>query len=223
MLRSMTGFGEARRRAAGMTVSVELRSVNNRYFKLVGKCPEGYGILETEIETRVRDRVKRGSVQATLRMDRAESADDYRLNAAVLDSYRRQLQSLAEEWDLPTAAVEPHRLLELPGVVSEARRAPEDAMRDWPLFRDVLDEALDRLCEMRTSEGEAMAEDCQERIAKLAEQLAEVKACVPSVVADFRDRITERVNALLAEHDVIVQPDDLIREISVFADRCDVT
>ena len=94
----MTGFGEAQRKDAVFAVSVEVRTINSRYFKLAIRCGEGYATLEPLIETLVRQHIKRGTVQVTLRIDRARASDDYQLNAAVLTGYREQLQKIYGGW-----------------------------------------------------------------------------------------------------------------------------
>ena len=75
MLLSMTGHGEAHRHQDGLAVSVEVRTINNKYFKLMLRAAEGYASLESQIEATVRQQVRRGTVQVTLRVDRESSAD----------------------------------------------------------------------------------------------------------------------------------------------------
>src|SRR5207249_8406209 len=86
LLLSMTGFGEARRQENDLTVAAEVRTVNSRYFKLSLRISDGYGTLEPEIESLVRERIKRGTVQVSLSVQRVARADDYQLNAAALES-----------------------------------------------------------------------------------------------------------------------------------------
>ena len=93
MLLSMTGFGEARRQTAGLTALVEVRTINNRHFKLSFRATEGYGGLESDVEAAVREIVRRGTVQVNLRIDRQTSPDDFRINVSVLESYRAQLDT----------------------------------------------------------------------------------------------------------------------------------
>ena len=83
MLLSMTGYGEAQAHADGVSVAVEARAINSRYFKLNFRAAEGFGSLETLIESVVRKYVKRGTVQLGLRLDREPSADDYKINTQV--------------------------------------------------------------------------------------------------------------------------------------------
>ena len=122
MLLSMTGFGESQSQRDRLAVSVEVRCINNRYFKLMTRSTEGYGPLDPRIELLVRDRIRRGSIQVNVRVDRVASADDYRLSEEVLEGYRRQLQAIQEAWG-SRQPIDPLQLLMLPGVVHETAPA----------------------------------------------------------------------------------------------------
>src|SRR5260370_40808017 len=86
----MTGFGEARSQENGVTVAIELRTINSRYFKISYRSGEGYNSLEPQIEAAVREQIKRGTIQVNLRVDRPASPDAYRLNPAGLIACWRQ-------------------------------------------------------------------------------------------------------------------------------------
>ena len=90
----MTGFGAARYQDQKRSIEVEVRTVNNRHLKLSAKLSEPYGVLESELEHLVREKVRRGAVQISIRVDRPRQAEDYRLNAVALCSYRDQLREL---------------------------------------------------------------------------------------------------------------------------------
>ena len=91
----MTGFGEAHLQQDGLGIMAEVRTINGRYFKLSVRTPDGYGSLEPKIEPLVRQHVRRATVQLNVRVNRARSAEDYRIEETVLESYRRQLDSLS--------------------------------------------------------------------------------------------------------------------------------
>jgi uncharacterized protein (TIGR00255 family) len=212
----MTGHGSAHRHAAGVAVAVELRTVNNRYFKLSLRSSEGYAALEPLVEEAVRKSIKRGTVQVDLRIDRELSADDVSLNLAVLQGYREKLKQFTGE-ALPWEA-----LLELPGVVLE--KAVNDSAEDrWPLIAPVLEEALARHTQMRRKEGDAMARDLKANCGEVTEVLDAVAQRAPAVVEAYRARLTEKINVLLADLGVRVGPADVVREVGLFAERCDIS
>ena len=214
----MTGFGESHGREGDLSTAVEVRTVNNRYFKLTVKCTEGFGALESEIEQVVREQIRRGTVQVGLRVDRLTSADDYLVNPAVVLSYRRQLQALesAESVSLQT-------LLALPGVVVPNPDRAADALSFWPRIRTTLTAALDNLARMRRDEGRAMEADLRANCAVIAAELTHVEARAPLVAEQYRKRLLDRVQAAIAEHQVTLNASDLIKETAVFSDRSDIS
>lgn len=222
MLLSMTGFGEAHFQGDGLAISVELRTINSRYFKLAVKCGEGYSVLEPDIETVVRQQIRRGTVQVSLRVDRTKAADDFRINTAVLASYRRQMEELQKQWHVPDA-VPLESLLLLPGVVAENPTTADDAEAEWPQIRQTLLAALENLAKMRTEEGRAMADDLRANGRAVAAGLVEIESRAPRVAEAYRGRLTERLQATLAQFQVTLDPADLVREVSLFAERCDIS
>jgi uncharacterized protein (TIGR00255 family) len=217
----MTGFGEGHRRQDGMTVAVEVRTINSRYLKVSVRAPDGYTALESEIEGVVRQSVRRGTVQVNLRIDREAAADDFRINAVVLRSYRDQIDrlltgSIASEETVLAA------ILALPGVVHEAGSSSVDTETQWPILRAALTSALEQLAQMRTREGQAMADDMRANCAIIARELDAVEKRAPLVVEAYAQRLRERLNTLLAAHEVHVEPADIVREVGMFAERCDI-
>jgi uncharacterized protein (TIGR00255 family) len=218
----MTGFGEARCQENGVTVAVELRTINSRYFKISYRSGEGYNSLEPQIEATVREQIKRGTIQVNLRVDRPTSPDAYRLNTAVLVAYWRQLNELPTEWNMPRSATLEH-LLALPGVVNEQTSGTTTAQEDWPLISRTLTAAMQNLSHMREEEGRAMAADLHANCRAIAAELDAIAERAPQMVEAYRSRLQERLEKLLAEQSVTLEPADLIREISIFAERSDIS
>jgi uncharacterized protein (TIGR00255 family) len=218
----MTGFGEAHRQADGVAVVVEVRTINNRYFKLTLKCGEGYSLLEPEIESVVRQQIRRGTVQVALRVDRVRGSEDYQLNQVVLANYRRQLRELCEQWD-SGEAVPLSQLLLLPGVVIENPTSPSEAEEEWPLVREALVAAMENLAQMRAEEGRAMAADLRANCQSIAAELKQVEQRAPLVIEAYRQRLVERMQSTLAEFAVTLNPADLIKEVGLFAERSDIS
>lgn len=218
----MTGIGEAHRQAAGVAVAIDVRTVNNRYFKLALKCGEGYGLLEPEIESVVRQQIRRGTVQVSLRIDRLRGGEDYRLNPNVLLSYHRQLSELHNQYDLP-ADVPFSALLALPGVIVENPTTPAMAEEEWPLVRETLEAALENLSHMRVEEGRAMGVDLKANCRTVAAELDGIAARAPLVAESYRTRLAERLQSILAEYAVTLAPGDLIKEVSIFSERSDIS
>lgn len=208
--------------AARVSVAAEVRTVNSRYFKLALRTSDGYGPLEPQIEQVVRRYVRRGTVQVDLRVDRDAAADDFRLNDTALASYQKQLTDVANRLGL-AADVSLEALLALPGVVDERVTRSVDTDSEWPLVEKALTQALEGLTKMRTNEGASMATDMAAQCASMSESLDHIHERAPLVADGYRDRLTERMNKLLTEYEVTVEPSDVIREVGLFSERSDIS
>ncbi len=218
----MTGFGEARSQQDGLAVAVEVRAINSRFFKLSVRAAEGYASLETHIEELARQNIRRGTVQVNLRVDRLRSCQDFRIDSNVLSGYREQLQVLYRKWG-ENSSVSLEALLPLPGVVNDQSTIlfhPED---DWPVISKVLEAALQNLSLMRIREGQAMADDLAANCRAISAGVDEIQRRAPLVLEAYRSRLEERLNKLLSERQVTLDPGDVIREVTLYAERGDIS
>lgn len=222
MLLSMTGHGEAHHHAAGASIAAEVRTVNNRYFKLNVRSSDGYASLEPQIEALVREHIRRGTVQVILRIDREPTADDYRLNQAVLSGYVKQLEVLQSHGS-SSHGIRLESLLTLPGVIQAPTAGWEAIEAQWPAIAKVLGDALQNLTHMRTEEGRAMAADLSANCQHVATELVAIALRAPLVVEAYRTRITERLSKLLEEFGVRIEAADVVREVGIFAERSDIS
>lgn len=223
MLISMTGFGEARGQSGGIAVAVEVRTINSRHLKFSFRASEGYAGLESEIESVVREHIRRGTIQLNLYIDRQASADDYRINAAVLEGYFRQLQSISGANDNGADRFDLNTLLLLPGVVNERRHSGHDPHDEWPIIEPIVREAVAALAKMRAGEGAALATDLAENGRQIEKLLNKIATRAPEVVVAYQSRLSQRVQQALSDLNVTVSPADLVREVSLFVDRSDIS
>jgi uncharacterized protein (TIGR00255 family) len=223
VLCSMTGYGEASYQADDLHLSIELRSVNNRYLKVSLRAGEPYNLLEAEFEKVIRRIVRRGTIQVHLRCQRQASAKDYQINVVALQSYARQLRELAGTLGLADQGQTLlAQSLALPGVVPEPSAGLLSVDEEWPAIEKVLEQALERLQSMRSEEGRAMAQELLQMRDHIAVELELIRASVPRVAVLYRDRLYERVRSLLSELDVQIDRSDLIKEVAIFAERSDI-
>jgi uncharacterized protein (TIGR00255 family) len=218
----MTGHGEAHQHEGGLSIAAEIRTVNNRYFKLNLRLAEGYVPLEPQVESLVRQHVRRGTVQVSVQIDREAQPGDYRLNQVVLRGYLQQFEAVVgRSLMADPASLSP--LLGLPGVVHEPTAAYEEVEAQWPRIETVLAEALANLTQMRQDEGRSMAADLAANARTIAGELAKIEVRAPQVVEGYRARLSERVNKLLAEVGVQGGTGDIVREVALFAERSDIS
>ncbi|MCE9619372.1 MAG: YicC family protein [Planctomycetes bacterium] len=219
MIRSMTGFGSASGTHEGLHLSLEVRSVNNRYFKGVIRLPTELAPLEGELEAKLAARVARGSVTLTVRATDSTSRSAGRINTEVLKSYLSQLESVMP--DGRKGSLDASSLLSLPGVIiddgsqrmCDTARAGIDAL---------LDKSVAEMNDMRNREGEALRGQLVQFGATLDERLKEIALRVPNVADLYRERLRARMKTLLAESGAAVREEDMLREVAAFAERSDI-
>jgi uncharacterized protein (TIGR00255 family) len=220
---SMTGYGEARFHSDALSLSIELRALNNRYLKVTLRTSDPYHLLEPEFERVIRRTVRRGTIQVHCRVDKLAAAGDFRINAVALRSYVEQLRAAAGELGLRGREdVLLGQALGLPGVVPEPGASSGHLEEDWPAIEPVLVQALEKLQAMRREEGKAMAKELLNQRDAVRGHLERIRARVPEVTTAYRDRLLDRVRSLLGELDVQLDRSDLIKEVSIFAERSDV-
>jgi uncharacterized protein (TIGR00255 family) len=221
MLQSMTGFGEAQCEDGGHVYHVEIRSVNNRYFKASVHLPDACAFLEPELEQALRRRLTRGTV--TLRAYLRDLTPDaaQQINHAALQSYLRQLRAAAGAD--PAVTIDLATLAALPGVCQPAEHS--QAQRDNLTRRlsELTEEALQRLIAMRELEGRGVVEDLRASLARVRAHLDAIRPRARAMVAEYRRRLLARVQELLAGTTVQLGADDLLKEVAIYAERCDIS
>ncbi len=220
MIVSMTGFGDATAERDGTHYAVEIRSLNNRFFKPTIKLPDTISGLEPEIESMLRARLGRGSITFILKMrsDSAEAA--YHINLHALKSYLDQLQQVKGLDRF--VQIDLAGLVQLPGVCQEPRDETDEIERHGPVARELTERALEKLDAMRRREGEALFTELMRHVKLIAADLAEIQKRAPFVIDDYHKRLSQRVNQLLAKAELQVNQADLLKEVAVFAERADI-
>lgn len=222
MLLSMTGFGEARALVGGVRVTAELRSVNNRHFKLSLRCPDAWSRFEPEIERLVRDRVTRGTVTLTLRQDRESDGPSLRINSRMLASYWQQLVGCAEELGAATPR-DVVALATLPGVIETEDTTRLEPQEVWPDLRTLIAAAIEQFEEFRRQEGAAMEADLLGHGTVINGQVERISELAPQVASEYRNKLQQRIQEALAGTTAVVEPNDLLREVALFTDRSDIS
>ena len=220
MIVSMTGFGDATAEKDGTHYAVEIRSLNNRYFKPVVKLPDNLQGMEPEIETTLREKLGRGSITFILRMrmDSAEAA--YHINLPAVEAYLKQLQKIKILDD--SIKIDLAALLQLPGVCQEPRDESDEIERHGEVVRKLTQTAIAKLATMRQREGASLFNELMRHTRLILDNLAQIRERAPAVVADYHKRLTQRVNQLLASAELRVDEAALIKEVAVFAERADI-
>lgn len=215
----MTGYGEASTHSDGVHYFLEVRSLNNKYFKGVLRLPEEYQALEADIESRLRERINRGTVTVTLSTSEDNPAQGVEVDISAVTRYVEQLKTAP---GLAGLTFDAGTLLGLPGVLKASTSAEGRVAKARPVVMELLDRGLTSLFSMREREGQALTKDLLNQRALISERLALISSRAPEVVTEYEKRLKGRIEQLLREADVKVEVGDLIREIAIYAERIDI-
>ncbi len=219
MLLSMTGHGQATKRLRDAIIDVEIRTVNNRFLKVVSKLSDCVSALEPQLEGLVRDHLKRGSVNLLVRVQIGSQSNAGAINANSLRDYIKQSQNIASEIEVPIA-INLGELLMLPGVLELSDQRADPAL--LTLAREAVIDSLKSLNLMRKQEGDSMSKQLLESVDRVEAARKKISERAPKVIADYRVRLETKVRSGLADAKLGVSDLDLIREVMVHSDRCDV-
>ena len=220
MLHSMTGQGTGDATSSDYTVTVELRSVNNRHLKLNIRLPDSISLFERQIESQLRKHLSRGSVTAHIRIEPLQRTRTVQLDELLIAEYVQQLRSVL---DVPDLVPSPELLISLPGVISQTGVELDTDGGLGDLILQACNTATGNLLDMRQREGAQLGEDIVSNLNVIAENLKGITAQAPLVIEQFSERITDRINARLAQHEITLSDTDLIREIAIYTDKCDIS
>ena len=218
----MTGFGGANTRRNGYLVASEIKTVNNRYFKAALRISDGFSSLEPKVESLLRTKIDRGTISVQLKIRRDSEDSRFRISEAALSYYMNRARSAAagEGEGVPLGAIADY--FRLPGVIEEAGES-EDAEAAWEAVQENLAEALEALTRMRAREGDEMAKAVRENCDALAERISKIESLVPMVSERYREKLLERVSAIMQAHNLTASESDFIREIALFVDKSDIS
>ena len=216
MVKSMTGYGRAEETVNGCTITVELRSVNNRYLDCSVRIPRLYLFSEDAIKSRVQNTISRGKVDVFVTLDNA-GADKVQVsvNKPVADGYYAALTKLAEEYHLSND-ISVSLLSRFPDVLL-AEKAEEDVEQMAKDICSVLDRALADFDQMRTREGERLRDDILSRAETIESKVALVEERSPQTVSEYRARLEAKMNEVLANTQI--DPARILTEAAIFADK----
>jgi len=206
----------------GVSYAVEIKTVNNRYYKAIIRLPELVTFLEEDIDKLLRNNLSRGTVNYVLRLKDASAGALFDIDEtalqAVADKLNRAASSVGDR-----GTIDLGNLLHLPGIVRPALPDKEAAGQIKDMVLQTSREALDKLKQMRAAEGGFLEADLQDRCNAIAEDLKEVRARGEGVLKEYAEKLRRRVDELLARAELKLDQETLAREVAIFADRSDIS
>ena len=212
----MTGYGRCQETIAGKDITVEIKSVNHRYFEFSSKISRGYGFLEDKLKNFVQSQVSRGKIDVYVSII---SVDDgavvVEANKSLAAGYINALNQLAEEYglenDLAVSTIARY------SDIFTVRRAPEDETAVWEAVSTVAQKAVDNFISMREVEGARLRDDISGRLDTILEAVALVEQKSPETLAQYQNRLRAKIEEMLG--DTKVDEQRLLTECAIFADR----
>ena len=216
MIKSMTGYGRAREMLNKRDITVEVRSVNNRYLDCTVKMPRMYTFAEDAIKQHVQQVVSRGKVDVFITVD-ASAADVAKVsvNQELAAQYAAALGVLADVCGTESR-VTPEQLARFPDVLT-VTKADEDLETVSADICAVLDQALEAYNAMRAIEGRKLAEDIGGRLTNIETYTSQVEARSPQTVAEYRAKLTARMEEVLQS--TTIDPQRILTEAAIYADK----
>lgn len=216
MIKSMTGFGRAVAETDGYVITVEIKSVNHRYFEFSSRIPRQYGFLDDKLKSYINSRVSRGKVECYVSIDALNTeAAQVVVNNTLASAYVSALKELSANYGLKEdfGASTVARFQD----VLVVKKADEDEEKIWSYVKSVTDTALDKFIAMRTVEGEKMENDISSRADYILSCVEYIEKRSPETVKEYNDKLVERVHDLIG--DVSLDEGRIIQEVAIYADK----
>jgi uncharacterized protein (TIGR00255 family) len=219
-LKSMTGFGEGAADASGIRVSVEISSVNRKQLDINVNLPRTLVTLDAQVQSRIRKEFSRGRVSGIIRVDSADgSAGSVKVDEKLAAQYVEGIRKTAKKLNL-TEDLGAETIARLPGVLS-IEQDNLDADHVSAVLDQALAKALKGLAKMRATEGRALEKDLRDRITLLDAGVKVIRTLAATVVESYRAKLFQRLEEAGLED--LASDERIVKEVALFADRCDIS
>ncbi|MHC4314423.1 MAG: YicC/YloC family endoribonuclease [Planctomycetota bacterium] len=218
----MTGYGDAEGQLDGVTYAVEIRTVNNRYFKANIKLPESVAFLTEAIEKLLRKNLSRGTVNYVLRLRNASANVLFDIDETALQAVMERLSRIASSANI-NCPIDIGSLLNLPGILEPATPDENIAEQIRKTVLEISQEAIEKLKQMRAAEGAALEADLKKHCSAIKQDIEQICARSEVVLTRYAEKLKKRVNELLAGAKLKLDEETLAREVAIFAERSDIS
>ena len=216
MLKSMTGFGRAQKEIDGYVITVELKSVNHRYFEFSSRVPRQYGFLDEKLKSYINGKVSRGKIECYVTIEALNTdTADVVVNHTLATAYVNALKEIAETYELKDD-FGASTISRFPEVLI-VRKSDEDEEKLWGYVQEVCSEAIDKFVAMREVEGSKMKDDIYSRGQFILDCVSYIEERSPQTVKEYNDKLVERVHELLG--DVSLDESRILQEVAIYADK----
>ena len=219
MIKSMTAFGRARNTVGGKDITVELRSVNNRFFDCSVKLPRSFSFLEERIKPYLQSKsIARGKIDVFIGIDVIDSPQaDISIDEGYAEAYIKALRTLSEKFDLRDdisvmRVAQNHDIFVI-------KKPEDDAEQDWNDLKVVLDEALDKFISGRLREGENIEKDLCGKVEAIKQNVARIEELSLTDVQSYRTKLEAKLREMLDDNRIAFDENRILTECAIFADK----
>ena len=216
MIKSMTGYGRSQQLADGMNITVEIKSVNHRYFEFSSKLPRNYGFLDEKLKSFFNGRLTRGKMECYVQIEAVEEPDtvitlNHSLVKGYIDAYKELAETYGLENDVKVSDIS--RV----GDIFMVRKQAADEDRIWAAVHTVAEAALDGFVSMREREGARLRDDVLFRLDEIISNVEYIESRSPETVKEYNEKLLTRMKELLG--DAHIDEQRIITEAAIFADK----
>lgn len=216
MIKSMTGYGRSQQLADGMNITVEIKSVNHRYFEFSSKLPRNYGFLDEKLKSFFNGKLTRGKMECYVQIEAVEEPDTViSLNHSLVKGYLDAYKELAETYGLENNV----KVSDISRVsdIFMVRKQAADEDRIWNAVQTVAEAALEGFIAMREREGARLKADVLSRLDEIIGNVEFIEVRSPQTVAEYNEKLLGRLRELLA--DTHIDEQRILTEAAIFADK----
>lgn len=216
MIRSMTGFGRAQAAVEGYNITVEIKSVNNRYFDFYAKMPRTFSFLEEKVKSLLSTEISRGKVECSIQIETtADESVIVSINEPLAKGYVNAVEEIAEKFALKNdlTALSIARFSDVLSIT----KAPVDEEAIWDKVQSVVKDALDSFISMRETEGERLKADVLSRADTIISNVAYIEERSPETVKQYSEKLLERMKNVLG--DTQIDEARILTEAAIYADK----
>ena len=218
MIKSMTGYGKSSLSINSREYQVEIKTVNHKYIDVNIKMPRIISYLEEDVRKLVVSRIKRGKVDIQISFENySQDGNDVKINTELAQIYIQSLRKLAEAENL-SSNIEVTEITKLPDVLTIKSNLDENETKEELL--QVVNEAIDKLIQMRKIEGEKISKDILDKIARIEQKNEEIFSLSTGLIEEYVVKLEARVKELLKTEEL--DKSRLMQEVVIYADKCSV-
>lgn len=216
MIKSMTGYGRAQKLVDGMDITVEIKSVNHRYFEFSSRLPRNYGFLDEKLKSFFNSALARGKMECYVQIEAVEEPDtlislNHSLVKGYLDAYKELEDTYGIENDIKVSDIS--RVSD----IFMVRKQAADEDRIWAAVSEVAKAALDGFVAMREREGARLRDDVLSRLDEIISNVEFIEKRSPETVAEYNEKLLGRLREMLG--DAHIDEQRILTEAAIFADK----